>query len=119
MRLKKWLFPVVSVVIILIVLLLFYLAAEPHSHDTGYGGVIIMLNGILFCVALVIPVLSVLYSKKCLSDSKHKYYFTLYNSLMLTLPFISMIAPIIFAWCEIWSLIGLIRKKTPEKGETN
>lgn len=125
MKLKKWLFPVVSAIILLVILLLSYVAAEPHSHDAGYGGLAIMMNGIIFCVTIVMPVLSVLYSKKCLLDSEHKYYFTLYNSLMLTIPiliiFLNLIvfAFIPFVWCEIWGLIGLKRKKTPEDEETN
>ena len=125
MKLKRWLFPVVSAVVLLIILLLFYLAAEPYSYDTGYGALAIMMNGLIFCVAIVSPALSVLYSKICLSDSTNKYYFTLYNSLLLTLPilivFLNLIvfAFIPFVWCEIWGLIGLIRKKSSEKEETN
>ncbi len=49
MKFKRWLFPVASAVVLLIILLLFYLAAEPHSHDTGYGALAIMMNGLIFC----------------------------------------------------------------------
>ena len=125
MKLKKWLFPVISAVITSIIILLSYVAAEPYSHDSGYGGLVIGLIGLIFCFAVAIPVLSVLYSKICLSDSTNKYYFTLYNSLLLTLPiliiFLNLIvfAFIPFVWCEIWGLIGLIRKKSSEKEDTN
>ena len=130
MKLKRWLFPVISAVILLIILLLFYLAAEPYSHDTGYGGLVIGLIGLIFCFAIAIPVFSVLYTKICLHNSENKFLFTIYNSFLLALStllfsvgsspmFVWVIGVNSFAWCEIWGLIGLKRKKSPEKAETN
>ncbi|MBQ8259185.1 MAG: hypothetical protein IJY97_06435 [Clostridia bacterium] len=122
MKLKKWLFPVISAVITSIIILLSYVAAEPYSHDSGYGGLVIGLIGLIFCFAIAIPVLSVLYSKICLRNSENKFLFTLYNSFLLALSTLlfsigssPMIIPVIssisFVWCEIWGLLGLIRKK--------
>ncbi len=122
MKLKRWLFPVISAVITWIIILLSYVAAEPYSHDSGYGGLVIGLIGLIFCFAIAIPVFSVLYSKICLHDSENKFLFTLYNSFFLALSTLlfsigssPMIIPVIssisFVWCEIWGLLGLIRKK--------
>ena len=122
MKHKKWLFPVISAVITSIIILLSYVAAEPYSHDSGYGGLVIGLIGLIFCFAIAIPVLSVLYSKICLRNSENKFLFTLYNSFLLALSTLlfsigssPMIIPVIssisFVWCEIWGLLGLIRKK--------
>ena len=122
MKLNKWLFSIISSVITSIIILLIYAAAESYSHDSGYGGLVIGLIGLIFCFAIAIPVLSVLYSKICLYDSKNKFLFTLYNSFLLALSTLlfsigssPMIIPVIssisFVWCEIWGLLGLIRKK--------
>ena len=122
MKLKRWLFPVLSSVITSIIILLIYAATEPYSHDSGYGGLVIGLIGLIFCFAIAIPVLSVLYSKICLRNSENKFLFTLYNSFLLALSTLlfsigssPMIIPVIssisFVWCEIWGLLGLIRKK--------
>lgn len=122
MKQNKWLFPVISAVITSIIILLSYIFAEPYSHDSGYGGLVIGLIGLIFCFAIAIPVLSVLYSKICLRNSENKFLFTLYNSFLLALSTLlfsigssPMIIPVIssisFVWCEIWGLLGLIRKK--------
>ncbi len=120
MKHKKWLFPVISAVITSIIILLSYVAAEPYSHDSGYGGLAIGLIGLIFCFAIAIPVLSVLYSKICLRNSENKFLFTLYHSFLIVLPYLILFfredetiiyATIIFGWCEIWGLLGLIRKK--------
>lgn len=128
MKFKRWLFPVISAVITLIIILLTYVAAEPYSHDSGYGGLVIALIGLIFCFAIAIPVFSVLYSKICLHDSENKFLFTLYHSFLIVLPYLVMFIRedetiihvlIAFVWCEIWGLIGLKRKKAPEDEETN
>lgn len=122
MKQNKWLFPVISAVISSIIFLLVYVAAEPYSHDSGYGGLVIGLIGLIFCFAVAIPVLSVLYSKIYLRDSENKFLFTLYNSFLLALStllfsigsspmFVLVIGTISFVWCDIWGLLGLIRKK--------
>ena len=122
MKLNKWLFSIISSVITSIIILLIYAAAESYSHDSGYGGLVIGLIGLIFCFAIAIPVLSVLYSKICLRNSENKFLFTLYNSFLLALSTLlfsigssPMIIPVIssisFVWCEIWGLLGLIRKK--------
>ena len=122
MKQNKWLFPVISAVITSIIILLSYIFVEPYSHDSGYGGLVIGLIGLIFCFAIAIPVLSVLYSKICLRNSENKFLFTLYNSFLLALSTLlfsigssPMIIPVIssisFVWCEIWGLLGLIRKK--------
>ena len=130
MKLKKWLFPIISSVITSIIILLIYAAAEPYSHDSGYGGLVICSIGLIFCFAIVIPVLSVLYSKIYLRDSENKFLFTLYNSFLIALStllfsigsspmFVLVIGTISFVWCDIWGLLGLIRKKPPKAEESN
>lgn len=130
MKLKKWLFPVISAVITSIIILLIYAAAQPYSHDSGHGGLVIASIGLIFCFAIAIPVFSVLYSKICLHNSENKFLFTLYNSFLLALStllfsigsspmFVLVIGTISFTWCEIWGLLGLIRKKAQKKDEAN
>ena len=130
MKLKKWLFPIISSVITSFIILLIYATAEPYSHDSGYGGLVIGLIGLILCFAVAIPVLSVLYSKIYLRDSENKFLFTLYNSFLLALStllfsigsspmFVLVIGTISIVWCELWGLLGLIRKKSPKAEESN
>ena len=96
----------------------------------GLGGVMFVALGLIIYCAILVPVICFLYSKRCLAGQRYRVLFTLYQSFFITLPFLiwfsflvvenepafKYIAPIIFVWCELWSLIGL--KKTRSASDT-
>ena len=120
---KKWLIPIAyPFVTALAVLLSGAVGSLENGHDTGYGGIVIVLVGLIFYCVIVIPTMCILYSRYCLSGQKLRFLFTLYQSFFIGLPYlipcfmsrdIVYIAygAILFAWCEIWGLVGLIRWK--------
>ncbi len=72
---------------------------------------------------LLIPVSSFLYSKIALKKSKNRIGYTFLNSLAVFIAYalienkVNINSLIIFAWCEIWGLIGLIKKRDKNKDE--
>ncbi len=128
MKLKKWLFPVSSAIISVVLFFFFgFLGILGNGDGTGYGGAVIILCCIIFYIAIVMPVMCFGYSKHCLSGRKHRLLFTLYHSFLIStlyLVYFCLVnavyfAPLIFIWCELWGLLGLIRKKSSEKQETD
>lgn len=124
---KKWLIPL-AYPIIFIVTFLFIgaLLGWGDVGGTGYGGAVIFLCCLIFCFVIVIPIICFLYSKRCLSGQRYGFLFTLYQSLLITLPYFAtfihedetaIYALILFAWCELWSLLGLANSK--KKAETH
>ena len=125
---KKWLIPIaypfISVLAFILSGLLGYFVG-----DSLAGAVYIVLGLVVYC-AIAIPMICFLYSKRCLAGQRYRVLFTLYQSFFITLPFLiwfsflvvenepglKYIAPIIFVWCELWSLIGL--KKTRSASDT-
>ena len=120
---KKCLIPLVySCVTIIALLICGTVGAAGNGDGTGYGGIVIILAGLIFYCAIVIPTMCIVYSKYCLNKQKCRFLFTLYQSFFIGLPYfilclishdIHFIAYsiILFAWCEIWGLIGLIKLK--------
>ena len=76
---------------------------------------------LLFTVWTVayLPTVSFFYAKKHLPGGKKCVPFTLFHSSLLALSFFifyitregAAAALILLAWCELWALIGLIRKQ--------
>lgn len=120
---KKWLIPLTFPFVTVIACLLSgAVGALGNGDGTGYGGVAITLAGLIFYGVIVVPAMCIVYSKYCLSEQKFRFFFTLYQSLLISLPcwipfFMSRqivyiaYGAILFAWCEIWGLVGLIRWK--------
>jgi Ca2+/Na+ antiporter len=118
---KKWLLPLTYPLISTASFLLIgVLAALNNGDGTGYGGAVIALCGIIFYCVIVVPAMCLIYSRHCLSGQRFRFLFTLYQSFFITLPyFIIFLADdetiiysaILFAWCELWALLGLIRFK--------
>ena len=75
----------------------------------------------LFTVWMVayLPTVSFFYAKKYLPGGKISVPFTLAHSFLLALSFFIFyitreglaMALLLFAWCELWAMIGLIRKQ--------
>ena len=78
-------------------------------------------SDLLFTVWTVayLPTVSFFYAKKYLPGGKRCVPFTLFHSSLLALSFFifyitregALTALLLFAWCELWALIGLIRKQ--------
>ena len=78
-------------------------------------------SDLLFTVWTVayLPTVSFFYAKKYLPGGKRSIPFTLFHSSLLTLSFFifyitregAVTALILLSWCELWALIGLIRRQ--------
>ena len=121
---KKWLIPLVYPFITVIAHLLScaiaFLLAD--GKDSGLGGVVIALYGIMLYCLIGVPIICILYSKRCLAGQRFRFLFTIYQSFLIALPYMILFSFLIaeprafygvifFAWCEIWGLIGLIKLK--------
>ena len=124
---KKWLFPIAYAIIsIVIFLLIGVLGVCGNGDGTGYGGVVIILCGIIFYCPIIVPAMCLVYSKRCLSGERFRVLFTLYQSLLISLPYLILFIKdnetflyslILFVWCELWSLLGLIKFKRKIKNK--
>ena len=124
---KKWLFPIAYAIIsIVIFLLIGVLGVCGNGDGTGYGGVVIILCGIIFYCLIIVPAMCLVYSKRCLSGERFRVLFTLYQSLLISLPYLILFfkdnetflySLILFVWCELWSLLGLIKFKRKIKNK--
>ena len=118
---KKWLIPLAYALISIAAFLLSGVVGVLGNGDgTGYGGVVIVLCGLIFYWVIVVPAMCIVYSKRCLSGQRFRFLFTFYQSFLITFPYLILFFKdnetivysfILFAWCEIWGLIGLIRLK--------
>lgn len=122
---KKWLFPFACSVVSIIAFLLSGVVGVLGNGD--YGGIVIVLCGLIFYCVILIPTMCIVYSKRCLSGQRFRFLFTLYQSFLITFPYLILFLKdnetivysfILFAWCEIWGLIGLINIKLKRKKDT-
>ena len=126
---KKWLFPIAYAIIsIVIFLLIGVLGVFGNGDGTGYGGVVIILCGIIFYCLIIVPAMCLVYSKRCLSGERFRVLFTLYQSLLISLPYLILFFKdnetflysfILFVWCELWSLLGLVKFKRKIKNKND
>ena len=128
---KKWLVPLAYSIISIVAFLLSGIAGVLGNGDgTGYGGVVIVLCGLIFYWVIVVPAMCIVYSKRWLSRQKYRFLFTLYQSFLIALPYMIYFSFLIaepwcfynfifFAWCELWGLIGLIRLKREKTTNVN
>ena len=126
---KKWLFPIAYAIIsIVIFLLIGVLGVCGNGDGTGYGGVVIILCGIIFYCLIIVPAMCLVYSKRCLSGGRFRVLFTFYQSLLISLPYLILFIKdnetflysfILFVWCELWSLLGLVKFKRKIKNKNN
>ena len=126
---KKWLFPIAYAIIsIVIFLLIGVLGVFGNGDGTGYGGVVIILCGIIFYCLIIVPAMCLVYSKRCLSEERFRVIFTFYQSLLISLPYLILFVNdnetflysfILFVWCELWSLLGLVKFKRKIKNKND
>ena len=118
---KKWFVPFAYPVVFVVALWLVKQAVD--SAKDGWAGLGVLLYGIGIYCALVVPTMCIVYSKWCLAGQRHRLPFTLYQSFFITAPYLILClidgeivyGLILFAWCELWALLGLIplkRKRT-------
>lgn len=71
----------------------------------------------IFWVILYLPFTSFFYSKKFLKEGKRSIPYTLIHSFSLSFSYLMFetdsrgVALLLFLWCEVWALLGLIRKQ--------
>ena len=126
---KKWLFPIAYAIISIVIFLLFgVLGVFGNGDGTGYGGVVIILCGIIFYCLIIVPAMCLVYSKRCLSGERFRVLFTFYQSLLISLPYLILFIKdnetflysfILFVWCELWSLLGLVKFKRKIKNKND
>ena len=126
---KKWLFPIAyEIISIVIFLLIGVLGVFGNGDGTGYGGIVIILCGIIFYCLIIVPAMCLVYSKRCLSGERFRVLFTFYQSLLISLPYLILFIKdnetflyslILFVWCELWSLLGLVKFKRKIKNKND
>ncbi len=121
---KKWWLPLFSPILsILVVLLIGEVVIMSNRGDAGYGGIGILLGGLLFYCAVVIPLVCFLYARLCLREGRFRVAYALCQAFLITLPFsvwflfvindneprLGIWALVLFLWSAAWGLLGLIR----------
>ena len=117
---KKWLFPIAcSFVSIIAFLLSGAVGVLANGDSTGYGGTVIVLCGWIVYFVIGMPAMCLFYSKRCLSGQKLRVLLTVYQSVLISLPYLicflflieepNLFALVLLVWCEIWGLIGLVK----------
>lgn len=75
---KKWLFPLAYPIISIISFILSGVVGVLGKGDgTGYGGVVIVLLGLIIYCVILIPAMCILYSKRCLLGQRGRFLFAL------------------------------------------
>ena len=118
---KKWLFPVASAILFAFLLIFIFVVGVGGNGDgSGFVGAIVSLLLIIVCLAIVPPIVCFVYAKRFLVDQKIRFLFTLYQSFLITLPYLILFfesdktpayAFVMFVWSELWSLLGLVKFK--------
>ncbi len=123
---KKWLFPIASAIVFALQIICTYIvgfggfALDRNVDVLSLIGVILAGPFILISLVVVPPSVGFIYAKCFLKDQKNRFLFTLYQSLMITLPYLILsyedrktllYATYLFAWCELLSLLGLVQLK--------
>ncbi len=126
MKLKRWIYPIISMLITLAIL--------------GLTGLLVYILGEIFWAIIIVivlfsniwfvshPVLAFVYAYKCLKNCRFKAFFIIYNAILLTLPLVISIfcmreglaipiSFIIFIACTVAGFIGSIPKKHNQKPE--
>jgi hypothetical protein len=84
------------------------------------AGLIMGVISLLTLFIILMPLASFLYSKKFIPKNKDKWFKSLVCPLVLAMSYFVLylredetyvFALVLFAWCEIWSLIGLRETK--------
>ncbi len=122
-KFKVYFYPIVFTVIVVLLFI-----ASIISLPNDLGSVIVGLYILLFVLCVVLPAYCIIYAKRVLTKEKHGFAFTFYNSAIIALVFSRLVNTdyriygffIVFAWCELWTLLSLlIFKKRSKASKTN
>ena len=117
---KKWLIPIALLALSAVLLVSVYvIVLAITDSDDGYAGAVYALWGIIICGAVILPAICFAYSRRMLIDQKFRIFFTVYNSFLVSVPYFILfglntvndvyIPLIIFVWCELGALLGLLK----------
>ena len=117
---KIILYPIISFIISFLTMLgLGFVEADLSMVVLGVGVLAVWF-------LLFMPISSFQYSKRVLRNYKNRIVYTLLHSLSICLSYLLLFfmegetyfyALVVFIWCEIWGLIGLIGKRDKSKDE--
>lgn len=119
MKYKKWWLPAVFMVVSAVFLGVGVWVYLLLTEDNSMTNFIYYLIGMGIWFFLVVPVLSLMYTRKVLAGERERILLTLYNSVMLVLPFVIflftnfdawLVLLMLFIWAEMWALLGLAGK---------
>jgi hypothetical protein len=121
MKYKRFWMPAVFMGISATVLTFVYFFLPAFFEDDSPGVVLSFIAGYGAWFFILIPLLSLIYTRKIIADNKERFLLTLLNSALIVLPIalwliagvdkerlLSVILP--FVWCEMWALLGLSGK---------
>lgn len=103
----KYIYPLVSFFVSIVFQLIFV-------HLEYYAAVFVLW------VIVYLPLTSFFYSKKFLKEGRRSIPYTLIHSFSLSFSYLMFylsdkesygMALLLFLWCEVWALLGLIRKQ--------
>ncbi len=120
MKLRRWIYPIISVLITLAILGLTGILVYILGETVWAINIVVVLFSNIWIASY--PVLAFIYAYKCLKDCKFKAFFVLYSAILLTLPTVFLlfytkngivipISFIIFVVSAIAGFIGSIPKK--------
>lgn len=120
MKLERWIYPIISVLITLAILGLTGLLVHILGETTWAIIIVVLIFSNIWFASH--PVLAFIYSYKYLKDCKFKVFFIFYSSILLALPIVisifcigeGMAIPIsilIFIMCTIAGFVGSTPKK--------
>ena len=117
---KIILYPIISFIISFLTMLgLGFVEADLSMVVLGVGVLAVWF-------LLFMPISSFQYSKRVLRNCKNRIVYTLLHSLSICLSYLLLFfmdgetyfyALVVFIWCEIWGLLGLIGKRDKKENE--
>ena len=117
---KIILYPIISFIISFLTMLgLGFVEADLSMVVLGVGVLAVWF-------LLFMPISSFQYSKRVLRNYKNRIVYTLLHSLSICLSYLLLFfmegetyfyALVVFIWCEIWGLLGLIGKRDKNRDE--
>ena len=86
------------------------------SDSSDWGMIIVLLYVLIFIVGILTPVFCFIYGTKLLTKIKQSVAFSFYNSAIIALVFSRLVNTdfriyaffIVFAWCQLWTLLPLL-----------
>jgi len=121
MKYRKWWMPAVFMSISAAVLAAAYFLVPMLFEDDSPEGFLSFAIGYGVWFLLLIPALSMIYTRKVIVQNKERFLLSLFNSTLIVLPILMWLFAgvdkdrlfwiiMTFIWAEMWALLGLSRK---------